>query len=331
VLKYKVTPAGAKNIYNTSDPRNTWNGPIYQGSDGKYHCYNPLYNVGSLGGPPTIMHGIAESITGPWDWTSQQHICDKCGENPAFVAFEEKGKMVYTLWVGGAIWKATTPYGPFTKMEGVSYPGGNPAPVFHKGAFYLTNQKTTEVLTTTLPLSKNWTTFATIAHPTRPPQWKAEDPFMWIDKNENWYAYVCMVIIQFSFLCNRRHIINHAYDNLQYENCGTSTASDHFFSVDGKDWHIQSVGGGGVQNGVGPYGHTVQYDDGTSHTFTTLERPNLHFDSNGQLTHINLAVDLVTGDEGCGNRTKHAHFGHTPCDNCKWDDHAGTTVIALDV
>ena len=33
----------------------------------------------------------------------------------------------------------------------------------------------------------------------------------------------------------------------------------------------------------------------------------------------------------CGNRTKHAHNGHTPCDNCKWDDHAGTAIIALDI
>lgn len=50
-----------------------------------------------------------------------------------------------------------------------------------------------------------------------------------------------------------------------------------------------------------------------------------------QLTHINLAADLIVGDEGCASRKRHAHFGHTPCDNCKWDDHAGTTVIALDV
>lgn len=73
----------------------------------------------------------------------------------------------------------------------------------------------------------------------------------------------------------------------------------------------------------------MQYDDGTTHTYATLERPNLHFDQSGQLTHINLAADLVTGDEGCGSRTKHAHDGHTPCDNCKWEDHASTTVISL--
>lgn len=79
------------------------------------------------------------------------------------------------------------------------------------------------------------------------------------------------------------------------------------------------------------YSHTVHYDDGTSHTYTTLERPNLHFDSKGQMTHLNVAADLITGDEGCAARTRHSHFGHCPCDNCKWDDHAGTIIIALDV
>ena len=46
----QVTPATGKNIYNNSDPRNTWNGPIVLGPDGKYHIYDPIYHVGSLGG-----------------------------------------------------------------------------------------------------------------------------------------------------------------------------------------------------------------------------------------------------------------------------------------
>lgn len=77
--------------------------------------------------------------------------------------------------------------------------------------------------------------------------------------------------------------------------------------------------------------HTVAYDDGVVHSFTTLERPNLHFDAAGRLTHLNVAADLVTGDEGCANRTAHAHFGHCPCDNCKWEDAAGSSIIALAV
>jgi hypothetical protein len=304
-LKYKVTPASGKNLYNTSDPRNTWNGPIVATPDGKYHLYDPLYNKGSLGNPPSIMHGVADNITGPYVWDRSKDICQHCGENPAFVVFEDPStkKTVYSLWVGGATWTAGSADGPFTKLEGANPGGGNPAPVYYKGAFYATSQKTTEIQVKPT-LDSPWKKFADISHANVPENWMIEDPFMWIDKRDNW------------------HIINHAYNNYEYAQCGNSTASAHFFSADGKKW---------TTLGTRPYDHTVHYDDGTSHTYTTLERPNLHFDRvTGQLTHINLAADLVTGDEGCAARTKHAHFGHTPCDNCKWDDHAGTTLIALD-
>jgi hypothetical protein len=254
------------------------------------------------------MHGTADVITGPWEWKTQKDVCSKCGENPAMLVFKDgSGSKVYSLWVGSAIWTASTPYGPFKKMAGATYPGGNPAPIYHNGAFYLTNQGTTEVWTTPHLAGGSWVKHATIGRPAPLPiQYHTEDPYMWVDKRQNW------------------HIINHAYDNLEYEKCGSSAVSAHFFSTDGKEWHM-------LGSTIQPYGHTVHYDDGTSHTYTTLERPNLHFDEHGQLTHINLAADLIVGDEGCANRTKHAHFGHTPCDNCKWDDHAGTTIIALEV
>jgi len=96
-----------------------------------------------------------------------------------------------------------------------------------------------------------------------------------------------------------------------------SALSAHFFSADGLSWSYSAQ----------PYRHIVVYDDGTQHTYSTLERPNIHFDAEGQPRQITLAADLVTGDEGCGARTQHAHFGHTPCDNCKWNDLAGSTII----
>jgi hypothetical protein len=37
-------------------------------------------------------------------------------------------------------------------------------------------------------------------------------------------------------------------------------------------------------------------------------------------SYLNLAADLVTGDEGCAP---------TACTNCKYNDHAGTIIIAL--
>ena len=128
------------------------------------------------------------------------------------------------------------------------------------------------------------------------------DPYLWVDKRGNF------------------HIINHRYVNTEGKSppvhCYSSTISSHVFSADGLSWHV-------VPGAIEPYSHTVHYSDGSSFTFVTLERPNLHFDRNGQLTHINLAADLTTKDAGCG--------AGRSCAECKFYRHCGTTLIALDV
>ena len=144
----------------------------------------------------------------------------------------------------------------------------------------MTNQGTDTVWTTP-SFDQPWVTFSTIKHPSFP--YTVEDPFLWIDSRANW------------------HIINHEYSNIEFTQCARSAVSAHFYSTDGISWNYSAQ----------PYAHTVVYDDGTQHDYVTLERPNLHFDAQGVLTHINLAADLITGDEGCENRTDHAHNGHT--------------------
>ena len=57
----------------------------------------------------------------------------------------------------------------------------------------------------------------------------------------------------------------------------------------------------------------------------------MFIDHKGQLSHIHLAADLVTGDAGCGDRKEHSFHGHVGCVDCKYEDHGGTTIIALDV
>lgn len=329
-LAFAMTPASGKSLFDSgASHNNTWGGPIMTAPDGTYHLFSPLYRNGSLSGPTTMKHGVATVVTGPYDWTTYADL-PLTGENPAAVAYVDPatGKKVYTLWVGGGVLVADSPASPFVAVAGFSYPGGNPAPIYYKGAWYLTNQKTLQIFTTPrLVAGAQWTVFSNISHAELPTdQYFVEDPvshcspraprtqprsnlnpfinapqFMFIDQSGNW------------------HIINHAYSNLEYEHCRQSAASAHFFSRDGLAWNYSAQ----------PYNHTVVYDDGTEHVYTTLERPNLFFDATGALTHIVLAADLVTGDEGCGSRTDHVRNGHTPCDDCKWSDLAGTTIITF--
>lgn len=227
-LAYKTTPAVAKSLYNISDPRNTWNGPIVGPVDGKYHIYNCIYKVGSLGGPTSILHGTSSTVEGPWEWSSRPDLPTEGGENAAFVTYrnQSSGATVYSLWIGGTVRVAAHPDGPFTKVERFTYPGGNPAPLYHNNAFFMTNQGTTEIYTATdLAPGAQWTKFADVDHgalpsSSAPPYYHVEDPFMWVDGRGNW------------------HIINHAYKNAEYEHCGSSTVSAHFFSADGKAWHV---------------------------------------------------------------------------------------------
>ena len=63
----------------------------------------------------------------------------------------------------------------------------------------------------------------------------------------------------------------------------------------------------------------MKYSDASSFTFVTLERPNLHFDPSGQLTHINFAADLTTTDAGC--QPKDDLGKARSCAECKFYNH----------
>ena len=277
-LIYATTPASGKNIWmgaGTNETLNSWNGPIIHAADG-YHAYIPIYNHASLWATIYTAHGVAPSPTGPFDWVSMPNL-PVHDINPAALVYPNSSSPTGSstaVFLGGKIMIASSPAGPFS-VSPYTYPGGggsNPAPILAKdGNLYMTNQGTTQIWTTP-SLDKPWTPFATIAHPKMP--YTVEDPVMWQDPRGNW------------------HIINHAYNTGERTNCSTSHVSSHFFSADGKTWgHTDQ-----------PYSHTVQFDDGTSHSFCTLERPNLSFDAAGHITHINLAADLITQDEGCAAR-----------------------------
>lgn len=287
------------NIYNNSDPHNTWGGPIVgPGDDGKYHAFIPLYQLGSLFKVISIKHGLSDSVTGPWNFSALPDLTQNIGINPAFLVYPDPvtGSKVYSLWVENVVHTASSLYGPFTVVENFSYPFVNPAPVYVNGTFFFTNQHTLQILTTTsIAPGSTWEVFVNLTSilPS-PAPYIIEDPYLWVDGR------------------GRFHIINHAYNLSQSNNCGSSNVSSHYFSEDGRKWYWSDQ----------PYTHTVTYDDGSTHTFATLERPNIHFDlQSGKMTHIVFAADLETGDEGCGSKSA--------CDNCKYHAHDGTTVVAL--
>ena len=322
VLQYKRQQAvSTKNLYphndsdapakgpcvtpgHTCDALNTWNGPIAGPVGGKYHMFNPLYKKGSLLATQAMMHGVADDIEGPYRWEAWPDM----GSNPAFVTFNDPdagNKTAYALFAGGKVLVSDDVAGPF--KEAGPWPGGNPAPIFHGGKWYATTQSTQSIVTAAR-LGDSWEHYADVAP--RKDKGTQEDPFLWVDARGNW------------------HVINHAYDTSDYQHCGNSTLSAHVFSADdGKTWHM-------LEPNVEPYTHTVSYADGTEHTYTTLERPNAHFNAQGQMTHLNLAADLQTQDGGCpayDTCPAKRRGGNCACTNCKYADHAGTIIIALDV
>lgn len=320
VLQYRTDQkVAAKNLYphddadapksgpcvtanHTCDALNTWNGPITF-FEGKYHMFNPLYAKGSLLTTTNTLYGVADAIEGPYNWTKW----DNLGGNPAYFRYQDPAQgnaTVHTIWTVPAIYTSRHIDGPYTPAGKIPDSHGNPAPFYHAGRWYLTGQKTTTIWTAA-NIGDEWLVHGNVTPVTD--IGNREDPFFWIDARGNW------------------HVINHVYDVVTQTSCGSSPLSDHLFSRDGKEWHK-------LTPTVQPYTHTVRYEDGTAHTYTTLERPWGSFNAAGQLTHINLAADLMTQDAGCAS---YDHClgkpGHCPCANCKYADHAGTIIIALDL
>jgi hypothetical protein len=264
---------------------------VVTGPDGTYHLFDPVYEHASLWSVLYYAHGTASKPEGPYDWASSPNI-SSTAINPAALTYVNSttGQLEYSLWIGGDILIASSPAGPFVKAFKNPAPS-NSAPAFSKDTFYVTSQDTTQVLSAP-SIAGPWTLFSTIQKPSLP--YTVEDPYMWIDPRGSF------------------HIINHAYNTGQKTNCSTSHVSSHFFSADGKTWGHSDQ----------PYDHTVQFDDGTSHSFCTLERPSLIFTAEGLISHIHFAADLVTQNEGCPNRGK-------GCVDCKYDDHAGTLLVKL--
>ena len=321
-----MTPAADKNLWQgtgTNESLNTWNGPIlHDAATDTYHLYDPVYEHASLWSVLYTAHGVASAIEGPYDWTRYPSI-QSGASNPGYLIYTNAstGAPVYTFWLGNDILVSDSAAGPWARAGNNPMPS-NTAPAYYNGNFYVTDQGTDSIITAT-SLAGPWTPFVSIPHVGL--QYTVEDPCELQRRGPAPSVHARLYLTSsLSSLFNRRadmwvdtrgnfHVINHAYNTGQTTNCSTSWVSSHFFAAsDGKVWgHTDQ-----------PYGHYVDFDDGTWHSFCTLERPSLNFDAAGRLTHIHFAADLVTQDEGCASRGK-------GCVDCKYDDHAGTLLVVL--
>ena len=96
----------------------------------------------------------------------------------------------------------------------------------------------------------------------------------------------------------------------------TQVVSGHYFSADGHRWHASTVA---------PFGNTVellasakQEQGQRQQLFSTLERPKLLLDQDGNPTHLSSGACT---EASCGG----------PCANCKYDCMDFTNVSPLDM
>ena len=84
--------------------------------------------------------------------------------------------------------------------------------------------------------------------------------------------------------------------------CASGPVSFHAFSRNGTVWDA-------LLEYIQPYSSRVEYEDGTSATFTSLERPKLFVDESGTPSHLFNAA-FSPGSADCAP---------TSCTECKWN------------
>eukprot|EP00043_Microstomoeca_roanoka_P008820 m.84740 g.84740 ORF g.84740 m.84740 type:complete len:401 (+) comp14398_c0_seq1:42-1244(+) len=162
---------------------------------------------------------------------------------------------------------SSSPSGPWTSYN-LPFGCNNPSPWLHANGtwFVLCNNGGWDLMRAS-DLQGPWTHVLTLP-PCPPGTGTWEDPFLFVDKRGNFHA------------------LAHAYVATQpCGACNSSLVSGHYYSTDGLTW---------LSSSIQPYSHLVNYTDGSSHIFSTRERPKLFFNSDGIPTHLITGVNPMT-------------------------------------
>ena len=343
VLAFKPSKL-LKTLVPTTVAKSSWGGSIIE-ADGEYHLYaNTITSVTNIS-KGLIFHGTSKNVEGPYAFDADAPAVGG-GEGAAVVKQEFKnGTARYVLWDSpdkraaqfSSIRVASTPGGPFVDVPGgfASQPEStcfDAAPIWNvtEEAWYVTCQgygaATTSrpiIIFTSKRLVGPWTMYANSSAWRPDGQW-LEDPYLWRDARGHW------------------HLLQHAFDIAETEQCLSSMVSAHAFSQDGREWHT-------IKPYVAPYGHIYRQqragsspaDEGegdgggkpVTRSFSTCERPKPVINADGKMTHVVFAVDSETRDGGCKDRNPCQPNGALPCScvNCKWYDVADTIIAALEI
>lgn len=163
----------------------------------------------------------------------------------------------------------------------------NPAPAFHpNGTLFVVCDHFDITTTSTGDIDGEWTPLRSMGRPTkasRSGNW--EDPYLWFD------------------LAGNFHVMYHVYCLDPYSAHNECNAG-HAFSADGWTWTFAADE---------PYSGLVNFTDGTSHRFSTRERPHLVFADADR--HVPMGVFTAVSNQpiapSCDGCSQHA------CSQCK--------------
>lgn len=192
-------------------------------------------------------------------------------------------------YTGSKIHMSSSPEGPFEPVT-TSFPSCyNPSPWVMDNGTIVVLCRTWHVLAAD-SLEGPWRSIPGIAiHPSTRMNTSAawEDPFLWQDVNHHWHA------------------LSHTYTHQPGGPSVQNSISGHLFA--------RSVEGPWTVSPIEPYDSHLAYADGTEETFSTMERPKLMFDSEGNPTHITNGVSPVYPCNTCKG------FGDAPPQGgCCW-------------
>ena len=289
VLSFKPSPrAPAYQGLVYSGAGHSWGGSVVE-HHGTYHMYAGDFYAGLNYSHLLYRIDYATSPTLEGPYTLRKVLSDAQGVQTVKQDFANGTARFVMFQSPGPIHKADSPEGPFTAVESVGFHGASePAPMLYKGRWHTTTVNGPGPILSAPSLEGPWTEFANPAAGINSRGFGVtiEDPYLYVDAQDHW------------------HLLYHAYNFKSKTDCDAGAISLHAFSLDGKNWTTLS-------EYVQPYTSKVVYEGGSSHVFSTLERPKMFFDSTGRMTHLfNSAFDP-------------SECAPTACVSCKWNGTLG--------